>query len=80
MDKKITVYSTTWCPNCKQAKAYLRAKGIEIVEKNIEDDNSAREELLEKTGGVFLGVPVIEINNELLQGFDQDQIDLALES
>ena len=80
MKEKTIVYSTNWCTYCKQAKTYLKNKGVEFVEKNIEEDDSAREELLEKTGGVFLGVPIIEINGELLQGFDSNQIDLALKS
>jgi glutaredoxin-like YruB-family protein len=78
MSKQAIVYSTNWCPYCKQAKAYLKSKGIEVVDKNIEIDDAARQELMDKTGGVFNGVPVIDIDGELLQGFDRTQIDLAL--
>jgi len=79
-EKKVIVYSTDWCPYCKHAKNYLKNKGVDFKEKNIEEDGSAREELMEKTNGIYSGVPVIDINGELLQGFDQNQIDLALEA
>ena len=80
MSNKVIVYSTNWCKYCKQAKAYLKSKEIDFVEKNIEEDDSAREELLKKTNGIFQGVPIIDINGELLQGFNKTQIDLALDS
>ena len=32
----ITVYSTTWCPDCHRAKAYLNSKGVEYTEIDIE--------------------------------------------
>jgi glutaredoxin-like YruB-family protein len=79
MSKHAIVYSTNWCPYCKQAKTYLKNQGVEVVEKNIEDSDQARQEMLDKTGGVFLGVPVIDIDGELLQGFDRNQINLTLE-
>lgn len=79
MNKLVIVYTTDWCPYCKQAKKYLESKGVEVVEKNIEEDNSAREELLEKAGGVFQGVPMIDINGEILYGFDKKAINHALE-
>lgn len=80
MDKKVIVYTTKWCPYCKHAKAYLKSKGVEFIGKDIEEDESARQELLEKIGGMYSSVPVIDIDGELLQGFDQTHIDLVLES
>jgi glutaredoxin len=78
MNKTAIVYSTNWCPYCKQAKVYLKAQGVNVVEKNIEPDDTARQELMEKIGGVFSGVPVIDIDGELLQGFDRNHINLVL--
>jgi glutaredoxin len=78
MKKQAIVYSTNWCPYCKQAKTYLKNQGVEVVEKNIEEDDAARQELLDKTDVVFWGVPVIDIEGELLQGFADNHINLAL--
>lgn len=39
----ITVYSKTICPYCLQAKNFLKSKGIDFVEVNIEEDTEARD-------------------------------------
>ena len=39
----LTIYSKTVCPNCVQAKNYLKSKNINFREVNIEDDAEARE-------------------------------------
>jgi glutaredoxin 3 len=75
----VIIYSTTWCGFCKMAMQYFTQKGVEYTDKNIEQDPKAREELLEKIGGEFRGVPVIDINGQLILGFDRTHIDMALE-
>lgn len=74
------IYSTSWCGYCKMAKQYLEQKGVEYVEKNIEEDAEAHKELMEKIDGQFRGVPVIDINGELILGFNRPLIDDALKS
>ncbi|GHU07095.1 NrdH-redoxin [Alphaproteobacteria bacterium] len=77
-DKKITIYSTNWCVYCKQAKKYLDKKGVAYTEKNIEEDAAANAELMKKLGGAFTGVPIIEIGDQLIDGFNRAAIDAAL--
>lgn len=43
----LTVYSKTVCPYCVNAKNFLRARGIDFQEVNIEEDEVAREFLRE---------------------------------
>lgn len=43
----LTVYSKTVCPYCVNAKNFLRARGIDFLEVNIEEDEVAREFLRE---------------------------------
>lgn len=77
-DKTVIVYSTNWCAYCKMAKQYLESKGVKHVEKNIEEDTAAHDELMAKLGGNFRGVPVIDIYGEIILGFDRAKIDEAL--
>jgi glutaredoxin-like YruB-family protein len=72
---QITIYSTTWCAFCKTEKQYLDKLGIPFVEKDIEADKEAYEELMTKNGGAFQGVPVTDIAGELVLGFDRAKID-----
>ena len=76
----ITIYSTNWCGYCKMAKKYLGDKNIAFTEKNIEEDAEAYKELMGKIGGSFRGVPVIDIDGELILGFDRPRVDAALAS
>lgn len=44
----LTIYSKTVCPNCMQAKNYLKQKNINFCEINIEEDDEARKFMLAK--------------------------------
>jgi len=76
--KKVIVYSTNWCAYCKMAKQYLASKGVDVVDKNIEEDANAHRELMDKIGGNFRGVPVIDVYGTIILGFDRPKIDAAL--
>lgn len=78
---KITVFSTTTCPYCKMLKSYLQEKGFDYVEKFVDQDDSARDEMAEISGG-FLGVPYTVIekdgDKDTVVGFDKEKINSAL--
>ena len=41
-NKKVTMYSTSWCGYCKKARKYFDANNIAYVEYDIETNQSAR--------------------------------------
>lgn len=47
----MTVYTTTWCPDCHALKAFLAAKGIAFTEVNIEEDPEALELVMRLNAG-----------------------------
>ena len=76
---QITIYSTATCPYCKILKDYLKEKGLSFVEKNIDLDEKAKEEMSKLSGG-FFGVPFTLISfddgrKETVIGFDKGKID-----
>lgn len=77
----VTIYTTTWCGFCRSEKQYLDSKNITYTSKNIEEDETAYNELMEKLGGRqnFAGVPVTDIDGELILGFDRPRINTALD-
>ncbi len=75
-DKRVVMYSTPTCPYCKRVKDYLTRKGIPYIEHNVATDRSAAKEMVKKSGQ--LGVPVILIDDEVLIGFNQTQLDRLL--
>lgn len=78
-EKKVIIYSTDWCAFCKQTEKYLDSKNVAWVDYDIEKDAVANDEMLKKIGGNFRGVPVIDIDGEIILGFDRKKINSALE-
>lgn len=73
--KKVTVYTSNTCPHCKAAKNYLKENNIDFEEKNVDEDRSAIDYLVEKG---YRGVPVINIDGEDLVGFNKEVVDEKL--
>jgi len=79
-DEKIIIYSADWCAFCKTEKQYLDKLGYAYTEKNVEQDKDAYEELMAKINGDFRGVPVTDIDGEIILGFDRRKIDDTLKT
>jgi len=73
---QVTVYSTPWCVFCHMAKEYFKGKKVEFTDIDVATDQDAAREMVAKTGQ--MGVPVIQIGDETIIGFDRNRIDLAL--
>lgn len=68
----VKVYSTPGCAYCFTLKQFLKANNIEFEEIDIFQDEKAKEEMIKKTGK--MEVPIIEIDNEIVVGFDKKKI------
>ncbi len=83
-DGEVILYKTAWCGYCRKASEYLRLKGVPFIEKDLERDAGAREDMLTraKQAGVpassLGGVPILYIKGRILTGFSRDAIDAAL--
>jgi glutaredoxin len=47
----ITIYSTTWCPDCRRAKSFLKERGIEFREIDIEQDPGGEDIVIKANDG-----------------------------
>ncbi|MFA5406614.1 MAG: glutaredoxin family protein [Candidatus Nanoarchaeia archaeon] len=72
---KVIVYTTPACPKCLNVKALLKQHNVDFTERNVFEDDEARERLM--TEGI-MSVPVVEINNELMHDFTNDELLRAL--
>lgn len=72
----ITIYTTPTCAFCHAAKQYFKSKGAEYREVDLSHEPNAAQILLDKSGQ--LGVPVIDIDGQIIVGFDRNRIDLML--
>lgn len=72
----VTIYSAPWCAFCHMAKRYLDDKHIEYKDIDVDADPAAARALVEKSGQA--GIPVLEIGDQIIIGFDKPKIDEAL--
>ena len=77
MDKKIKVYSTPTCPYCIRAKQFLKDNNISFEDVDVSMNHEAAQDMMKRSGQ--MGVPVIDINGELIVGFDKERIKKVLE-
>lgn len=72
----VILYSADWCAFCRAAKDYFTKQGIAFEERNVEHNPQFMQESVEKSGQ--MGIPVIDIDGEIIIGFDRPRIDAAL--
>ncbi|MDP2930410.1 MAG: glutaredoxin domain-containing protein [bacterium] len=70
--QKIRIFSTPTCPYCVTLKEFLKEKNFEFEDIDVSKDETALQEMTEKTKQ--FGVPVIDINGEFVVGFDREKI------
>jgi len=76
-EHKVKIYSTPSCPWCNIAKQFLNKHNIAFEEIDVSQDMKAAQEVMEKSGQ--MSVPVIDIDNQLVIGFDEARIKKLLE-
>ncbi len=73
---KVIIYTTPSCVYCKMTKDFFAKNNVQYEEKNVATDMQAREDMLEKSQQ--LGVPVIEVDDTIIIGFDKKNLETAL--
>lgn len=68
----VKVYSTPTCPWCFKVKDFLKEHKITFEDIDVTRDHDAARHMVEKTGQ--MGVPVIEIGEQFVIGFDRDKL------
>jgi glutaredoxin-like YruB-family protein len=69
---KVIIYTTPSCPYCQMAKAFFKEHNVSYEEKDVSVDEKAVEEMIHKSGQ--LGVPVIDIDGQIVIGFDKEAL------
>jgi glutaredoxin 3 len=79
---QVTIFSTTTCPYCRMLKDYFKEKKVSYVEKLVDQDDVAKDEMMIESGG-FLGVPFTLIRKDdgtkaTIIGFDKGRVNEIL--
>lgn len=68
----VRVFSTSTCPYCVTLKEFLKEHNVKFDDIDVGEDEKARNEMIQKSGQ--MGVPVVEINGQMIVGFDKGEI------
>jgi glutaredoxin len=77
----VVIYGASWCGPCHQAQAYLEAKKVKVIYKDIEADPGADAEMqkkLEAVGKRGGTIPVIDVGGRIFVGFRPGALDEAV--
>lgn len=76
MPKTVKIYSTPACSYCIRAKQFLKEHNVIFEDIDVSRDQEKAEEMVSKSGQ--MGVPVLDIDGEIIVGFDRGRIVAAL--
>ena len=82
-DADVIIYGAAWCGACRKTARYLRSRGVAFVEKDIEKDAQAAQEMQSKAkaaGVKTTGIPVIDFKGKIINGFDERALDALVTS
>ena len=75
-NNKVIVYSTPTCPYCVYAKEYFDQNGVGYEDVDVTKDRAKAKEMITKSGQ--RGVPVIDINGNIVVGFQPEEFEPLL--
>ncbi len=80
-DGAVVLYSAQWCGYCKKAKKWFREKNVAFIERDVEKQPGAQQELQDKLKAAGIGaggIPVIDVAGDIIVGFDQPRLQALL--
>jgi len=66
---RVELFTTSWCPYCKQARSFFQSRGIPFTEYDIEKDPKAA--LRKRQLDAREGVPLAVINGQPIHGYSE---------
>lgn len=72
----VKIYSTPSCVYCKTLKEYFIKHNIEFTEIDVSKDDKELDKMVKDSGQI--GVPVVDIDGQIIIGFDKQKIDQLL--
>jgi glutaredoxin-like YruB-family protein len=74
---EVIIYTTPTCTYCSAAKSYLQQLHVDYTEIDVSRDPAKVQTMVEKSGQT--GVPVIDIDGEIIIGFDKRRLARTLD-
>ena len=82
---QVEIYTLTYCPFCRMTKQLLNSKGVEYTEYSVDDDEAARDAMVQRGSDGKRSVPQVFIDDVHIGGNDdlqkleqQEKLDVLL--
>ncbi|TLS37534.1 glutaredoxin domain-containing protein [Pseudalkalibacillus caeni] len=75
-DKKVIVYTQPSCPPCQIVKEFLTHHNVNFTSYNVKEDKNALNEMVKNYNS--MSTPTIVIGEEVVTGFNQEQLEKLL--
>ncbi len=72
----IKIYSTPTCVYCKTLKEYLAKNDFKFEDIDVSKDEKELQKMIKNSGQ--MEVPILDIEGEIVVGFDKEKIDKLL--
>jgi glutaredoxin-like YruB-family protein len=72
----VKIYTTPTCPWCKKTKEFFKENNVEYEDIDVTTNQEAQKEMIEKSGQ--MGVPVVDIDGEIIVGYDIEKLKKVL--
>ncbi len=74
---RVMLYCTSWCPDCRRARAYLKDHNIDFVEIDVGRDREAAARLRGWANGNET-TPTFDIDGKIMLGYDTNKLKAVL--
>ena len=73
---RVIVYTTSWCPTCRKAKAWMHDKGVVFEERDIEADRTFAKQM--HRINPRNSIPTFDVEGDVFVGFSSDWLEREL--
>jgi peroxiredoxin/glutaredoxin len=70
---EIVLYCTSWCPDCRRARNWLKANNLDYVEVDIDSNPAASDQVKKWNEGKRI-TPTFDINGVIIANFDESKL------
>jgi glutaredoxin len=63
----VVVYTTSWCPACREAKAWMRANGVPYEDRDIESNRTYARQM--RALNPRMSIPTFDVDGDVSVGF-----------
>jgi glutaredoxin-like YruB-family protein len=76
---KVVIYTVAWCPHCRELKEYLTSHNIPFINRDVELDSAAMDQLVQKYTTYAVPVVILGNDQEILKGFTPEEFEKAVD-